>query len=288
MFLCNRIYLNSSLNYYSLKSFSRLFSVSVSNIRVEKINRKGTSDYRMNFMEKDTNNNIVKKISPWHDIPLIANSINKRWASKKYIKEQQIYNFVCEIPAFTRAKMEISTEEEYNPMKQDIKNEKVRFYHGPIYWNYGFFPQTWEDPTVTSDNIHYGDNDPLDVVEVGSKILNSCSITPVIVLGGLELIDCSELDYKIIVVNVNDPLVTKHKINNLNDLEIYNPHTLQGIREWFRWYKTPDGKPLNKYASETPLDKAAAEAVISETNQQWKKLVENKGNINGKQLWTNL
>jgi inorganic pyrophosphatase len=38
-----------------------------------------------------------------------------------------------------------------NPIKQDIKNDKLRFvnnvfpHHGYI-WNYGALPQTWEDP----------------------------------------------------------------------------------------------------------------------------------------------
>jgi inorganic pyrophosphatase len=38
-----------------------------------------------------------------------------------------------------------------NPIKQDVKNGKLRFvnnifpHHGYI-WNYGALPQTWEDP----------------------------------------------------------------------------------------------------------------------------------------------
>lgn len=31
---------------------------------------------------------------------------------------------------------------------QDTKKGKLRFYHGPIFWNYGYIPQTWEDPNV--------------------------------------------------------------------------------------------------------------------------------------------
>lgn len=53
-----------------------------------------------------------------------------------------------QIPKFTRHKMEVSTKSEYNPIKQDIKKGKVRYYHGPLYWNYGCLPQTWEDPNV--------------------------------------------------------------------------------------------------------------------------------------------
>ena len=70
-------------------------------------------------------------ISPWHDIPL---------------KDGDNYNMVVEIPKMTKAKMEVATKEENNPIAQDIKKGKLRDYHGPIFWNYGCFPQTWEDP----------------------------------------------------------------------------------------------------------------------------------------------
>lgn len=54
--------------------------------------------------------------------------------------------------------MEISTKELYNPIKQDSKNNKPRYYSGPIYWNYGCFPQTWEDPHEENSDLHaYGD-----------------------------------------------------------------------------------------------------------------------------------
>lgn len=68
--------------------------------------------------------------------------------------------------------MEISTKEKHNPVAQDIKNGKLRDYHGPIFWNYGAFPQTWEDPNVIHPELGFkGDNDPLDVVEIGSESL---------------------------------------------------------------------------------------------------------------------
>ena len=37
-------------------------------------------------------------------------------------------------------------KEESNPIKQDIKKDKLRFYPYNILWNYGMLPQTWEDP----------------------------------------------------------------------------------------------------------------------------------------------
>jgi len=39
------------------------------------------------------------------------------------------FNMINEIPKWTRAKMEIDTKTEFNPVKQDIKKGKLRDYH---------------------------------------------------------------------------------------------------------------------------------------------------------------
>ncbi|GMP24094.1 hypothetical protein CsSME_00001486 [Camellia sinensis var. sinensis] len=38
-----------------------------------------------------------------------------------------------------------------------------------INWNYGLFPQMWEDPSFANSEVEgaLGDNDPVDVVEIG-------------------------------------------------------------------------------------------------------------------------
>ena len=40
-----------------------------------------------------------------------------------------------------------------------------------INWNYGMFPKTWEDPAHKNPEVKdmAGDNDPVDIVEIGSK-----------------------------------------------------------------------------------------------------------------------
>ena len=153
-----------------------------------------------------------KDVSAWHDIPLQ--------------NEDGSFNFVCEIPKETSAKMEVATvsvavfsvynnaarlscdlfapwaahsayiqlgilmiyfdamgvsdimmmhgtkvnkqalvktaadlavndlqKEESNPLKQDIKKDKLRFYPYNIHWNYGMLPQTWEDPEHKSEEL---------------------------------------------------------------------------------------------------------------------------------------
>ncbi len=62
----------------------------------------------------------------------------------------------------TKAKMEVATKEENNPIAQDVKKGKLRDYHGPIFWNYGCIPQTWEDPNAEHPELKcFGDDDPI-------------------------------------------------------------------------------------------------------------------------------
>jgi inorganic pyrophosphatase len=146
----------------------------------------GTLEYRLNFYYKQESK-ALKPISPWHDIPLYRVGSGSTG---------QIYNFVCEIPKYTRAKYECSTGEVFNPIKQDTQHGKLRFYkHGDIMFNYGFFPQTWEDPNfIPADTLCPGDNDPLDVLEIGAKQIFTGDIVAVKILGVLALIDDGETD----------------------------------------------------------------------------------------------
>eukprot|EP00920_Eleutheroschizon_duboscqi_P039062 GHVT01093954.1.p1 GENE.GHVT01093954.1~~GHVT01093954.1.p1 ORF type:complete len:402 (+),score=58.10 GHVT01093954.1:250-1455(+) len=204
------------------------------------------------------------QISPWHDVPLYASN--------------GLLSMVVEIPKFATAKMEINTKLPGNPIIQDIKNGALRHYRGPIYWNYGALPQTWENPDdppgalldmsneeqqtkstsgknpkggssisrqdassalevprkaasqESTKNVvplnPKGDNDPLDVVEVGAKIIAFGAIVKVKALGGLCLIDEGEIDWKIIAIQEGDP--NFDAINNLDDLDKFYPATVQG------------------------------------------------------------
>jgi inorganic pyrophosphatase len=124
-----------------------LFSVST-----EQAGEVATESFRLKFKGESGN------ISPWHDIPLEGDAKGS-------------YNMVVEIPKMTKAKMEVATKEENNPIAQDVKKGNLRDYHGPIFWNYGCLPQTWEDPNEEHPELKvFGDNDPIDVVEIGSKV----------------------------------------------------------------------------------------------------------------------
>ena len=122
----------------------------------------------------------------------------------------------------------------------------------------------------------------MDVVEIGSKALAVGSVTPVKPLGVLAMIDDGELDWKIIAISTADPLA--NELQDIDDVEAKLPGVVSGIREWFRWYKTPDDKPINAFGfDEKALPKAHALKVIDETHGFWKALIN--GKADGGKLW---
>lgn len=216
-------------------------------------------DYRVQFHYND--NGQLKQISPWHDIPL--------YSPDGYV------HMITEIPKFSRAKFEIATGEPFNPIKQDTKNGKLREYkYGDMCFNYGAFPQTWEDPShTTPDTGFVGDNDPIDAMEIGYKMQRTGSVTKVKVLGCLAMIDDGETDWKVICIAADDPLASQ--LNDVSDVERVLPGYISVMREWLRMYKVVDGKPMNEFAlQEKAMDKQYTMAVIEETHQFWKKLTD--------------
>ena len=138
---------------------------------------------------------------------------------------------VVEVPRWSNAKMEIDTKAPLNPIVQDQKNDKLRFvanvfpYHGYIF-NYGAIPQTWEDPNHTDQWTNYkGDKDPIDVCEIGSKIQPTGAVIQVKVLGVFALIDDEETDWKLICIDVTDPLA--EKLNDIEDVDTEMPGFLE-------------------------------------------------------------
>ncbi|XP_018049448.1 PREDICTED: inorganic pyrophosphatase isoform X1 [Atta colombica] len=226
------------------------------------------TDYRIFFK-----NDQGVPISPMHDVPLFANEDNKT------------LHMIVEIPRWTNAKMEICLKESLNPIKQDVKKDKLRFvancfpHHGYI-WNYGALPQTWENPDVLDEATGCkGDNDPIDVLEIGYRIAKRGEILKVKVLGTVALIDEGETDWKIIVIDVNDPLADQ--MNDISDIEKHYPGLMKATIEWFKIYKIPDGKPENQFAfNGEAKPREFALHIIDEVHQHWQTLIKQEGSSN--------
>lgn len=252
--------MNTILKTHSLvrTSFVRFSST----YKAVSVGQPFTAAHRV-FIEKDG-----KVISPFHDIPLYVND-----------NEKSIVNMVVEIPRWTNAKVEIATGEKFNPLKQDIKKGKPRFvrncfpYKGYI-WNYGALPQTWEDPThVHEETKARGDNDPIDVIEIGEGIAKRGEVKQVKVLGVMAMLDEGETDWKVMAIDTKDPMADK--VNDVKDVEKLYPGLIGATRNWFKIYKIPDGKPENTFAFDGECkNKSYANTIVAETHDAWKRLIK--------------
>lgn len=216
----------------------------------------GTGDFKLKHKEYE---------SFWHDIPMKPTGTGSN-------DDENVVNFVTEIPLRMTAKMEVQKALPGNPISQDSNDDgSPRYYtYGTPFFNYGYVPQTWEDPSLKDSLGNGGDNDPLDVMEIGSQRLNMGSITPCRVLGHLELIDEGEMDNKVICISLTDP--DAGSIRSIGDLERIKPGTIELLKDWLKRYKTSDGKPENALASEDPTSVKEAMDLIDETHARWKNL----------------
>jgi len=97
-------------------------------------------------------------------------------------------------------------------------------------------------------------------------------VRPVKILGVLCMIDEGEADWKVVVIDAEDKWAPF--LNDINDVEKHLPGQLSAIREWFRTYKIPDGKPPNVFGlDEKFMDKSYALEIIKECNHAWKELI---------------
>ena len=221
-------------------------------IKLKYFGQKNKKNFKVYFIKSNN------YISPWHDIPLYNNDNS--------------INFICEIPKWTRAKMEINKNINFNPIKQDLKNNNLRYYKwGDMMFNYGALPQTWENPNIIDKYTNKkGDDDPLDAIEIGSIQMSIGQVSRVKVLCILGMIDEGETDWKVIVINKLDPYAKK--LNSLSSIEKNLPGILFAIKNWLENYKTVDGKKKNKFAFDGKYKNSKfAMKIIQENHQEWKK-----------------
>jgi len=255
----------------------KLFHPSIiENLGLHETGTQHSLEWRMHFSHKTPSITLSfidekghKYLSPWHDIPLGFNdtSLNK-----------VLYHYVNEIPKGDRAKVECATKEKWNPMKQDVKKGALRFFkYGDLPFNYGFIPQTFEDPNEESRYSDVkglkGDGDPVDVVEISDAPITRGNVVPVKVLSVLGLIDEGETDWKIIALRVDHPKARQiHTIDDASEVLGKDFKTL--ILDWFENYKVPDGKPQNKFShNKTYQSHEMAIEIIEECHHQWHNLL---------------
>jgi inorganic pyrophosphatase len=232
-----------------------------------KIGAPNTLEHRV-YLEKDG-----VPVSAFHDVPLYAND------------QGTVLNMIVEVPRWTNAKLEVracallllpatdhrARSPRTSPSTRSSRTSRrascalcvtaspTRAISGitaPSRRSVAVLPrmpyqsnqmQTWEDANVVHPETKAkGDNDPLDVCEIGELVARPGDIKQVKVLGIMALLDEEETDWKVVVIDINDPLAPK--LNDIEDVERHLPGLLRATNEWFRIYKIPDGKPENQFA----------------------------------------
>lgn len=224
----------------------------------------GSKEFRL-FFENEKR----KPVSAWHHLPRRPEGAT----------EPTVFTFVAEIPRLSRAKMELLKEEKHNPIAQDIFKKKpgqpLRFFtYGDLPFNYGFIPQTWENPDlVDADTNCNGDGDPIDVVHIGATAATG-DYSAARVLGVLGLIDEGETDWKIITEDAG--------ADGFGHISKVPAEVRDTIVDWFRNYKTTDGKKQNEFAFGGEI-KGAEEAIriIHECGTQYDHLLQGSTSRHG-------
>lgn len=147
---------------------------------------------------------------PWHDLP---NDIHH---ADKY------FNVVIEIPRGSKVKYELDKPTGL------LRVDRVLYsaVHYPC--NYGFLPRTYCE-----------DNDPLDVLVLGTEAVHPLSILTARAIGVMHMKDEGQRDDKIIAVHTSDPSMAVYQ--DISELPI---HLFREIQRFFETYKDLEEKSV--------------------------------------------
>ncbi|MFT7519775.1 MAG: inorganic pyrophosphatase [Kiritimatiellia bacterium] len=167
---------------------------------------------------------------PWHDLPNDVHHVSD------YI------NVVIEIPRGSKVKYELD-----KPTGQ-LKVDRI-LYSSVIYpCNYGFLPRTYCE-----------DNDPLDVLVLGTEPVVPLSIMRVRAIGVMSMKDEGEADDKIIAVHIGDP-----SFDAFRDISELPMHVSREIKRFFETYKDLEGKTVevDKFGGRERAEQVIREAMM--------------------------
>ncbi|GAB7365772.1 hypothetical protein MBLNU230_g7107t1 [Neophaeotheca triangularis] len=241
-----------------------------SSLSLREVGARNTLDWRM-WLERNG-----EPISFWHDVPLYPHS-----------NDTSIVNVVVEVPRWENGKIEIQREEPLNPIFHDERNDAPRFVQNvwpqkTYPFLYGSIPQTWESPNFDHEFVNEpGDNDPMDFFDIGQDPGYIGQVKQVKVLGSLAVNDGGETDWKVLCIDVNDPIAPL--VNDFIDVEIYRPGLLTAYRNWWTIYKVARGDDLIPITGQTYQDAAYTRKTVGDSHEFWRELIRGEvdtGDIN--------
>ncbi|OLN86892.1 Inorganic pyrophosphatase 3 [Colletotrichum chlorophyti] len=238
-------------------------------LSLREVGARNTEDWRI-WLEKDGD-----PISFWHDVPLWPDETNK-----------QIVNLIVEVPRWQDGKIELRRDEPLNPIVHDSPNGAPRFVenvwpHKSYPFIYGSLPQTWESPNYKHDFTGLiGDNDPVDLFDIGQVRGYVGQVKQVKILGGLALADGNETDWKIIGIDVKDPLA--QLVHSYQDVEKYHPGVIKTFRDWWTHYKVARGGAVIDVIGDWYQNVTYMKSIIEESHNTWAELI--KGRVDSNEI----
>lgn len=125
------------------------------------------------------------------------------------------------------------------------------------------------------DNLQ-GDDDPMDICELGTKELQIGEVCRVRILGAFCVEDEHRFDWKVIGLNENE--ADSKNIKNLSDYEKYEPKKVEKIMYWFNQLKRSQAHSNGNQIllNNKVLDSIEAITTIRKANEAYKNLISGK------------
>lgn len=183
-----------------------------------------------------------------------ASNVNRHMVNDvSYKTAEGHYQMVVEIPAGTNEKWQTdAVSGHFYHDEIDGIPRVINFL--PYPFNYGIVPQTI---LLKSKG---GDGDPADIISLAPAQPRG-SVQAVRVIGAIQLSERGESDTKIIALLPEGPF---QNIQDISELLMQYPGTVEIIRLWFEGYKGPGSFLFQGY-----LNRQATEAFIEDTHQDW-------------------
>jgi inorganic pyrophosphatase len=147
------------------------------------------------------------------------------------------------MPLGTLQKFEVTPHLPQNAIQEDEKGSKrLQAFGRPVPFNYGCFPQTYRDPNQTDKFFNApGDDDPLDVLDLGDNVVGVGEVVRCRPLGAVCLIDEGQADWKILAVNVDEMGPLRDALS-VEDVDRIMPGRVQACLKWMDDFKKSSGK----------------------------------------------
>lgn len=122
----------------------------------------------------------------------------------------------------------------------------------------------------------------MDFFDIGQDMGYIGQVKQVKILGAIAPNDGGETDWKVLVIDVADPIADL--VESWEDVETYRPGVTQALYDWFRYYKVARGDGVipiigDKYQSASMI----IDEVMPQSHEYWKQLIsgeEDAGKIN--------